>query len=72
MICANINTKIRFNYQFLEEGKIVEIWDGEDYSKKISYDDWNKDYCIVDKFRCLSLEEIKFNKELWDKYTLET
>lgn len=72
MICANINTKIRFNYRFLEEGKVVEIWNGENYTKKISYNDWYQDYYIVDKFRYLSFEEIKFNKELWNKYMSET
>ena len=71
MICCNIETKLRYNYRFIPEN-IVEIWDGEDYTKEIPYSDWCKEYYIIDKWRCLSPEEMEYNKELWKAYMLET
>jgi len=71
MVCCNIETKLRYNYRFIKE-KLVEIWDGEDYTKEVPYDDWCKEYYIIDKWRCLSPEEIEYNKELWKKYMSET
>ena len=61
MICCNNKTKVRYNYRFVNE-ELVEIWDGEDYIKEVPYDDWFKEYDIIDKWRCLSPEEIEYNK----------
>lgn len=61
MICCNNKTKLRYNYRFVNE-ELVEIWDGEDYIKEVPYDDWFKEYDIIDKWRCLNPEEIKYNK----------
>ena len=55
MICCNNKTKLRYNYRFVNE-ELVEIWDGEDYIKEVPYDDWFKEYDIIDKWRCLSPE----------------
>lgn len=64
MICKDIKTKLLYNYNFVDDDKTVEIWDGENDTKKISYDEWCKGFCIIDKWRCLSPEEIEYNKQL--------
>ena len=63
MICKSIDTKLLYNYQFIKNN-LVEIYDGEKYKSEIPYEIWCKEYYIIDKWRCLSDIEIKYNKEI--------
>jgi hypothetical protein len=52
MICTRINDKnlTRYNYKFIPETDKVEV-SNKDFYDVISYDDWCKEYYIVDKWR---------------------
>ena len=48
MICANEQTKVKYNYCF-EHGK-VKLWNPTCRPFKITEEEFNKDYYIVDKW----------------------
>ena len=51
MICTRINDKnlTRYNYKFIPETDNVEV-SNKNFYDVISYDDWRKEYYIVDKW----------------------
>lgn len=51
MICARLNDKnaTRYNYKFIPETDKVEV-SNDNFYDVISYDDWRKEYYIVDKW----------------------
>jgi len=52
MICARLDDKnaTRYNYNFIPESDKVEV-SNKDFYDVISYDDWCREYYIVDKWR---------------------
>ena len=53
MICSrNDNSKIRYNYEFIQETDQVKIFN-KDFYDVISYDEWIKEYFIVDKWKTI-------------------
>lgn len=53
MVCANIETKKRYNYKFVDPMS-VEISDIDGNKKVIKYHDWCKHFYIIDKWRDLN------------------
>jgi len=49
MICEHNTTGVKYNYQHINNDQ-VRLWNPTCKSFKISYDDWVKDYFIVDKW----------------------
>jgi len=49
MICQHNITGIKYNYQYVSNNQI-RLWNPTCTSFKITYDDWLKDYFIVDKW----------------------
>ena len=62
MICKEIKTGLYFNYKFKNKNKVI-LSDNKD-SFIISYDQWCKQYYIIDKWKNLSPYDIKYNDEL--------
>ena len=53
MICTRYNNpEIRYNYKFIPETDKVEV-SNKDFHDVISYDEWCKEYYIIDKWRTI-------------------
>ena len=63
MICKNIKTGKLYNYLFNKQNK-VEIDNGNGWHMGIDYEDWCKDFYIVDKWRNLTQNDIEYNNSL--------
>ena len=48
MICKNLKTDIKYNYSFQEDK--VRLWNPTKKPFFISYEQWNKEYLIIDKW----------------------
>ena len=64
MICKNLKTGKYFNYSFACNINKVELNDGKDHKWLVSYEEWCKNYLIIDKWRNLSKWDIKYNEEI--------
>lgn len=63
MICKNLKTGKLFNYHFNEYNK-VELDNGKGWNIGINYDDWCQEYLIIDKWRNLTPDDMKYNNDL--------
>ena len=52
MICKNLSTNVKYNYQMPNPDK-VKLWNPTTRPFYISYDEWCKDYLIIDKWLTL-------------------
>ena len=53
MICSKLDhPEVRYNYEFIQETDKVKVFNNDFYDV-ISYEDWCKEYYIVDKWKTI-------------------